>query len=82
MYLGIKKKQKVNEADGISGLGRRIAKRSFIIAAKLNREQDSRERDELVGALSLMTQAQMLAGKDDKEALRLFNIANRLAVRD
>ena len=74
MYFGIKKK--VNEEDDSGSLSKRISRKAFLLGAKLNNIEDPKYRQEVIGALSLLNQAQMV--KDKKEALRLLNMANRL----
>lgn len=72
---------KVNE-DGTSALKSKIAKRSFRLASKLGSLDDSEESQlsavKLSGAISLLTQAQILAETNSKDALRLYNVAERL----
>ena len=76
MYFGIKKK--VDEEKETS-LSIRISRKAFILGAKLNNAEKLSVRQDILGALELLTHAQMLASSNKKESLKLLNMANRLA---
>jgi len=79
MITSIKKKKISEEDKKDDMLSKRIAKKSFFYGAKLNNALPE-NRSFLLGALSLLTQAQILSlNGDKKEALRLLNMASRLA---
>lgn len=78
MYLGYSKKIKESNKESGDNLRKRISKRTFIISARLNSITDAEKERDLLGALSTLNQAMMLVDHDEKESLRLFNIAVRL----